>query len=424
MKVCRLCRHYAPGAMERCPRDGGELVEGPVPPVAPGEEVGPYLVGRALAAGQSGVLLLVRKDEAEEGSPDRLIKVLNPFVGPVDARRPVLESVLELSIEGLQPIDELLEEAGRLCLVREVVAGTSLAVRLKLEGPLDQEEAVGLGRHLCRVAGEVHDAGLQHHDIRPGHLLIPEGEAPRSARLLDLGSPSPPGAMSAPELHQGRGGVEATDVYGICMTLYVALAGRSPFRADAPDELAWMVRSAPPPPLKVVRKDASVDPALEQLVMWGLSKDPRDRPDLEKVSAVLEALAEGEAEVVTGELEGAPSTALPPRAEPPPEAPPVDEAPPEVSAVAEALREKALLADGENPTMRIVRKILPKAILKPTGLTQSFFVEGEEMEREVARAAYEEALARQQNVAVWLRFLAVLIVAVTLGAATVWILMR
>jgi len=411
--------------MERCPRDGGELVEGPVPVVAPGEDIGPYKVGRALAAGQSGVLLQV-KDEADEdeSSEGLLAKVLNPVAGPVDARRPVLETVVGLAIEGLHPLLEVREENDRICLIQALVPGVSFAVKCKEDGPQDTAEVIALGKRLCETVEKVHTAGLQHHDIRPGHLLIPEDASPSEAMLLDLGSPSPPGPMSAPELHQGLGGTVPTDVYGVCVTLYVALAGRSPFRADAPEELSWMVRSAPPPPLKVVRGSEPVEPALEQLIMWGLSKDPRDRPTLDKVASVLDALDEGDAERVEEELEDAPKTALPPRPEPPPAAPPVDEAPPELSAVAAALREKGRFSEDENPTMRIVRKIVPRSILRSTGLTQSFFLEGDEMEREVARFEAEEAMARRENIVVWMRLITLLLIAGLLVGLTVWGLTR
>ena len=424
MKVCRLCRHYAPGVKELCPRDGGELVEGPVPIVAPGESIGPYKVGRAMAAGQSGVLLEVRDEDDDADAEGLIAKILNPMAGPVDARRPVLETVVGLDLDGVHPLLELREEKDRICLIQSVVPGNSFAVRCKKDGPLDAAQTVELGKRLCQTVANIHEAGLQHHDIRPGHLLIPDGSPLSKAELLDLGSPSPPGPMSAPELHQGLGGTAPTDVYGVCVTLYVALAGRSPFRADSPEELSWMVRSAPPPPLKVVREGEGVEPALEQLIMWGLSKDPRDRPSVEKVATVLGALEEGAAEKIEEELEGAPKTALPPRPEPPPAAQPVDEAPPELSAVAAALRERNRSSDDENPTMRIVRKIVPKSILKSTGLTQSFFIEGDEMEREVARFEAEEALARRENILVWMRLITILLIAGLLVGLTVWGLTR
>jgi serine/threonine protein kinase len=423
MKVCRLCRHYAAGAMDACPRDGGELVEGPLPPVAPGEHVGPYVVGRAIAAGQSGVLLEV-KDEADDDatSGGLLLKLLNPVADPVDARRPVLEAMVGIAVPGVQPLLEVREEKGRICLVQTALPGTSLAVRLKREGPLNRDETLALGQRLCAILKEVYGLDLHHHDLRPGHLIVPDSGNVRDAVLIDLGSPSPPGPMAAPELHQGLGGTEATDVYGLCVTLYAALAGRSPFRADSPQELAWMVRDAPPPPLKVVRPKDPADPSLERLIMWGLSKDPRDRPGLARVAAVLDALAAGDTEKATLELEDAPATALPPRPAPPPDAAAVDEAPPELSAVAAALAEQG--RDDDNPTMRIVRKILPRSLLGSTGLTQSFFVKGEEMEREVVRAEQEESRARRENLTAWIRLVTLLAFAVFIGGVTVWALTR
>lgn len=424
MKVCRLCRRYASGAADQCTYDGGELLEAPVPPVAPGESIGPYVVKRALAAGQSGVLLLCFEEEAGEGSGERgairdrdrtgdvledlvVVKVLNKVAGSTDARRPVLESAAALSMPGLHPILEILEHGDRLCVVEALLQGTTLAASLPRSGPLDQPDALAIGRRLCDVLAVVHESGLSHLDVRPGHLFVPEGASVRDAVLLDLGSPSPPGRLSAPELFVGGPpNPEATDVYGLCVTLYVLLGGRSPFRTDDPEELSWLIRNTPPPPLRVVRRTGGVDPALERLILWGMSKDPRDRPSLARVGAALEALDAGDHEAIDRAL---------------------DEAADQTSRVARASRSSRpslpRFLSETSATLKFVERILPSR-LKSTGLTQGFYIAGEEMERDLAMAEAEERLARRDNLIAWLRLGALLTVALALGGFAVWMLMR
>jgi serine/threonine protein kinase len=527
MKVCRLCRRYASGAADQCTFDGGELLDAPVPPVAPGETIGPYTVKRALAAGQSGVLLLcsrevespatvepaappsateeapktaveeeppsatedapktatedapktatedtppsatedapktatedapatateeapktTEEEEAtrtatgeatstaaaeapasaaeeeppaatEEAPPDEVVvKVLNKAVGSIDARRPVLESAAALSMEGLQPILEVFEHGERLCVTQSLMQGSTLAALLPKLGPLDEADAVAIGRRLCEVLTVVHESGLAHLDLRPGHLFVPEGASPRDAVLFDLGAPSPPGRLTAPELFTGRTpSPQATDVYGLCVTLYVLLGGRSPFRTDDPEELSWLIRSAPPPPLRVVRRTGGVDPSLERLILWGMAKDPRDRPSLSRVATALTAIAEGDHETVDRVLErSAEATSKVQRSS-------RSSRPAFPSSRSPLPR---FLSD-TSATLRVVQKILPKGVLRSTGVTQGFFIEGEEMEREVAAAEAEDRLARHENLVAWLRLAALLAVALALGGLAVWAAMR
>lgn len=412
MKVCRLCRRYAAGGAETCAFDGGELLEGPVPPFAPGDSLGDYSVKRALFAGQTGVVLECLAEGEDEESV--LIKVFNQMAGGAEARRKVLESAAALTMDGLHPVEELFEYEGRLCGVMEQLEGATLASSLKQEGPMEPKIAVELGQRLCETLLVVHESGLAHYDIRPGHLFVRDGETPGDVVLLDLGSPSPPGRLGAPERFDNKAHATKTDIYGVCVTLYVALAGRSPFRTDAVDELTWLVHNAPAPPLRVIRKTGSVDPALERLIIWGMAKDPLERPTLEQLTEAFAGLAEGDyeqVETILGQAEAAKKEAEKQREE---------ERARARMAVMRSPRPAFL--DDDNPTMRMVRKILPASMLKSTGLTQSFFVDGEQMEREVAQLAFEEAQARRENLSAWIRLITLLLIALVLGGVTVWAL--
>jgi len=412
MKVCRLCRRYAQGSAGQCAFDGGELLEAPVPPLAPGETMGRFEVKRALAAGQTGVLLLCL-DKGKTEDQDVVIKVLNKLAAPVDARRAVLDSAAALHAEGLHPIDEVFEHDERLCIVQAVLTGTTLAAMLPNTGPLEPAEAVVLGRRLCEALTIIHESGLAHYDIRPGHLFVPEGSPSSEALLFDLGMPSPPGRLAPPERYDDAPDPVRSDIYGLCVTLYVALAGRSPFRTDSVEELSWLIHNAPPPPLRVVRKTGGVDPSLERLITWGMSKDPGDRPSLKKVREALEGMASGDHEAVDKALkDAADDTAKQVRRK-------------SVRSSSVPMRSPVpRLGADTSATLKFVRKIFPKNMLKPTGVTHAFFVEGDEIEREVEMAAYEETLARRELLSAWYRLLTLLIIALALGGVTVWALMR
>ena len=66
----------------------------------------------------------------------------------------------------------LVEDGGQCCLVREFVAGESLAERLRRCGALPWREASGLVVQALRGLGEAHKAHVIHRDITPANLLI------------------------------------------------------------------------------------------------------------------------------------------------------------------------------------------------------------------------------------------------------------
>src|SRR5256885_1342739 len=80
----------------------------------------------------------------------------------------------------------------------------------------------------------------------------------------------------SPEQASGEAATPASDVYPFGVVLYRMLAGRLPFEARNPTKLAAMHRTAEPAPLSTIRPD--VPPALAQLAMSALAKQPESRP--------------------------------------------------------------------------------------------------------------------------------------------------
>ena len=119
-----------------------------------------------------------------------------------------------------------------------------------LEGRLARAPALGLeeGRHiaigLARAVAALHRAGIIHRDIKPDNVILEGGGA---LKLIDLGvvrAPAleefPPEAIPgtraymAPEMFEGEGGDEATDVYALGVTMFRAFTGEFPYgNADA-----------------------------------------------------------------------------------------------------------------------------------------------------------------------------------------------
>jgi serine/threonine-protein kinase len=131
-----------------------------------------------------------------------------------------------------------------------------------------------------------HSHGIIHRDIKPENILITPGG---SVKLTDFGlarsTSSPrarrgefegsPGYMS-PEQVLATGEIDArSDIYSTGVVLYEIVTGRPPFRGDSPFAVMLGHRSTAPIPPS--RFNPAIPPALDQVILKSLEKDPARR---------------------------------------------------------------------------------------------------------------------------------------------------
>jgi len=178
-------------------------------------------------------------------------------------------------------------DRNRLFIVMEYVPGTHLKDILQRRGRLPIDEAIGLMIQACAGVGYAHRAGLVHCDIKPHNFLItPDmrlkvtdfGIARALASIqpdeqseVVWGSPQ----YFSPEQAAGGAPSPASDVYSLGVILFEMLTGQLPFTANSATELARLHRVAPPPSPR--RYNPAIPPALEQIVLKILSKEPAAR---------------------------------------------------------------------------------------------------------------------------------------------------
>lgn len=175
---------------------------------------------------------------------------------------------------------------GRPVLVLERCGG-SLADWMREGKRPATDQSVSIAIKIAGALETAHRGGVLHRDVRPANILLTEfGEpalsdfgvarlrssAPAPAELFDF-----PSVHVAPELMMGSDANAATDVYGLASSLYELLSGQPPLAAyQGESPAATILRILRDPARPIVRDDVPIE--LSDLVLWGLAKDPADRP--------------------------------------------------------------------------------------------------------------------------------------------------
>ena len=277
----------------------------------PGEVVaGKYRIQRELGRGGMGVVFEV----AHELTYKRLaIKWLLPALtlDPAAVKRFQREAVMAARFEHPHAlaIHDFYAEADGHFLVMELLAGESLATRLRRVGRLAPEQACRLLVPCLDALAEGHEAGIVHRDLKPANIFLCQarGRLAEHAKILDFGISrwlEPPalspgkttasGSMlgtpwyMAPEIAGGKPFDHRVDIYAMAVTLYEALAGRRPFAGESwPEVLAQILRDTPAP---LAECAADLPAGLADVVARGMARDPEARfASAEELAHALEA---------------------------------------------------------------------------------------------------------------------------------------
>jgi serine/threonine protein kinase/tetratricopeptide (TPR) repeat protein len=222
------------------------------------------------------------------------IKVLRPgLLRDQGARRFLLEirvlaGLVHPHIVPLYDSGELPGDPPLLFFVMPYLTGESLRARLLRGGPLPLDRALRVGREVASALDYAHRGGVVHRDIKPENIFLHEGAALVTdfgiARLVSegtAGTATGPGmamgtpAYMSPEQAAGDEIIDGrADQYALGCVLHELLTGEPPFSGTLRATMALHL-TATPPPIRVRRPDLS--PAIEQVLLRALAKDPADR---------------------------------------------------------------------------------------------------------------------------------------------------
>jgi len=200
-------------------------------------------------------------------------------------------------------------EKKQLFLAMEFLAGRTLAKAIQQdERPMPVERLLKIAIQIGKALTAAHSEGVVHRDLKPDNVMLLDQYGERDfVKVLDFGIArfveadegaqqltaegavvGTPAYMS-PEQATGAPPDFRTDLYSLGIMLFEMATGAVPF--DAPTTVSLMVKhvqEAPPRPSEMVPNH--IPPALEQLILQCLEKDPKARPSSsEEVVRRLEA---------------------------------------------------------------------------------------------------------------------------------------
>jgi serine/threonine-protein kinase len=259
------------------------------------ERIGSHFAGYRIDAliGQGGMGEVYRAENPRLGTWLAL-KVLAQHLADKEQVRErfVRESRAAASLDHphVIPIFDADEADGIPFIAMRYVEGSDLRAVMEQEGPLAVDRSLDVLGQIADALDWAHSRGLVHRDVKPANILLerrPQGK--EHAYLSDFGVAKQAFATGltstgdfvgtieyiAPEQIQGTDVDGRADIYALGCILYECLSGTPPYDRDSAIGVMYAKLEQEPPAL--TEKRADLAPAVDQVILRALAKDPGDR---------------------------------------------------------------------------------------------------------------------------------------------------
>ncbi|HEU4888911.1 MAG TPA: protein kinase [Thermoanaerobaculia bacterium] len=196
-------------------------------------------------------------------------------------------------------IDSGISEAGIAYLVTELLDGLTVASELGAHGKMTPVRMLEIVQPVCQVLAMAHAVGIIHRDVKPENVFLHNGPTGEVVKVLDFGIAKllneqvsasaetsrrvvigTPMYMAPEQLCAGMLDGRA-DVYSLAVMVYEMLTGTPPFDDGTP----MLKLTGDPVPMRT--RDPAIPHELDEVVLSGLRREPKDRPAVTKFEELL-----------------------------------------------------------------------------------------------------------------------------------------
>jgi serine/threonine-protein kinase len=192
----------------------------------------------------------------------------------------------------IRTLDYGQSDSERYYLAIEWASGDILDKYAEKAGALPSKDVAAILSQICSAVQAAHNVGIVHRDLKPENVMY--DPATKQVKLLDFGIAADTDAAPdqrltragffvgtlmyvAPEALSGELVGPAADQYSLATIGYFLLTGALPYTGKSPRELFSQLLTQPPVSLNKAKPNLSFSPAVEEVVMKALSKQPGDR---------------------------------------------------------------------------------------------------------------------------------------------------
>lgn len=263
------------------------------------------------------------------------------------------EALRQLNHPAIVKVIATIEQDNKSYIVMEFIGGGSLDKLLRAEKSLSVERTIQIALDIADALTRAHRLKIIHRDIKPANVLLADDGTPRLTdfgvvqfgdavgKLTELGMVVSTISYLAPEVVNGGGYDERSDIWSFGVMLYEMLSGSNPFSEATVSAALDSILTKVPRDLTDFRTDVPSD--LAYLIDRMIAKDPSDRIDsartigaeLETVLAFIQRAKQpskiGTQEITPRSRPESFYTTPVPRANPIPPAPPISVPKPSVA---------------------------------------------------------------------------------------------
>jgi tRNA A-37 threonylcarbamoyl transferase component Bud32 len=264
--------------------------------LSPGQAFGNYRILSRIGVGGMGMVFLAEHPHIGKRVALKIIhrdlagnrEVVNRFLNEARAVNQIgSEHIVEIHDFGQT-------DDGEHFFIMEFLDGRTLAHDLSERGLLDIPRSLHIAAQVASALAAAHDSGIIHRDLKPDNVMLIERLGDRDfVKLLDFGLAKflvdsdarkltaagvvlgTPHYMS-PEACESKADLDRRcDIYSLGVLLFQMLTGTLPFTGESMGEVLVKQVAQPPPAPRGI--NPNIPPAVEQILLRCLAKDPNMR---------------------------------------------------------------------------------------------------------------------------------------------------